>query len=775
MPKGGNPMLHRFTLLLVAALLLPAAARAQLPSAELQTLSPPVVRAGETTVVTVGGLNLEELTGLAFSDPAIKAELVAGTKQFKVTVPAEAVMGPVEVRADGYFGRSTSRFLTIAAKDAPVIADAGAVHHDPSKAPALPLEAVAHGTTDANQIDRWKINLKKGQRVLVHCRAERIDSRADATLTLSDAQGIELERSRDEIGRDPLIDFTASADGDYLIGVHDFLYNGGAEYTYLLTASTRPWIDGVFPPAGQEGQVIEATLLGRNLPGGSPGEGLTIDGKPLETVSVRIPVKAAEGAKPDSATPARAMLPGFTFSHEGSNPVRIGIAAAPVVWEANDADLPPLTLPCEVAARFDKEGDSDAFRFSTKASTAYWIEVSGDRLAGRVDPYLIVEKITKGADGKEAFAVVREGDDTASKTGTRLLTGSRDTSLTIAAGEADDYRVTVVNQFDSGGPTHLYRLAVREAKPDFELFAVQERSHYEKTETHPAAPLLRKGGGEPVRILIHRRDGFEGPITVEAMGLPAGVACPPVTASLKEDSIRLVFQAAPNAAGWNGDIRITGKAKIGELDVVREARGASFVQGAADTAKERLRPRLTTTIPLSVSATEKAPVSLEVGNGGRFSVEMGGKLEIPVKITARNGVKGPLVFSADGLQGLKTSPTLSLDEKTNEGKLTLTFTQQPNIFTPEAGTWTFVIKAVGTTSYRRMGDIADAAAAALKQADEALKNAKPEQKDALTKARAEAEAKSKAAAAAAAPKDVKFSAYTLPIVVEVKAPPKKDS
>jgi hypothetical protein len=157
MPKGGNPMLHRFTLLLVAALLLPAAARAQLPSAELQTLSPLVVRAGETTVVTVGGLNLEELTGLAFSDPAIKAELVAGTKQFKVTVPAEAVMGPVEVRADGYFGRSTSRFLTIAAKDAPVIADAGAVHHDPSKAPALPLEAVAHGTTDANQIDRWKI------------------------------------------------------------------------------------------------------------------------------------------------------------------------------------------------------------------------------------------------------------------------------------------------------------------------------------------------------------------------------------------------------------------------------------------------------------------------------------------------------------------------------------------------------------------------------------------------------------------------------------------
>ncbi|MCB1207005.1 MAG: pre-peptidase C-terminal domain-containing protein [Verrucomicrobiae bacterium] len=761
--------------LLLAALIFPAAARAQLPSAELQTLNPPVIRAGETTTVTVGGLNLEELTGLAFSNPGIKAEVVAGTKQFRVTVPVEAPEGPVEVRADGYFGRSTSRFLTIAAKETPVVADSGTANHDPVTAPALPLEAVAYGSTDANQIDRWKLPLTKGQHILVHCRSERIDSRADASLILTDSQGKVIATNHNAVGRDPLLDFTAPADGDYLVGVHDFLYNGGAEYTYLLTATTRPWIDAVFPPAGQEGQALEATLLGRNLPGGSPGEGLLLDGQPLETLNVRIPVPAPEGPAPDPATPARAMLPGFTFSHEGSNPVRIGVTSLPVVSETNDGELPPLNVPCEVAARFDQDGDSDAFRFSAKANTAYWIEVTGDRIAGTVDPYLVIEKITKGADGKETLAVVREGDDTASKGGTRLQTGSRDATLSLAPGEASDYRITVVNQFVSGGPTHLYRLAIREAKPDFELFAVQERSHYEKTETHPAATLLRKGGTEPIRVHIYRRDGFDAPITLEATGLPAGVTCPPVTASLKEDSVRLVFQATPDAAGWNGDIHIIGKSRSGEAEVVREARGASFVQGAADTAKERLRPRLGATIPLSVSATEKAPVSLEVGNGGRFAVEMGGKLEIPVKIAARNGVKGALVLTADGLQGLRQSPTLSLAEKTDEGKMTLTFTPQNNVFTPEAGTWTFVLKAVGTTSYRRMPEAAEAAAAALKQADEALKNAKPEEKDALTKAKAAAEAKSKAAAAAAAPKDVKFSAYTLPIVVEVKAPPKKDS
>src|SRR5690606_21199913 len=105
------------------------------------------------------------------------------------------------------------------------------------------------------------------------------------------------------------------------------------------------------------------------------------------------------------------------------------------------------------------------------------------------------------------------------------------------------------------------------------------------------------------------------------------------------------------------------------------------------------------------------------------SVEMGGKLEIPVKITARNGVKGALAFTADGLRGLRQSPTFSLDEKTNEGKLTLTFAPQNNVFAPEEGTWTFVIKAVGTTSYRRMPEAAEAAAAEAKAAAEALKAA----------------------------------------------------
>ena len=60
-----------------------------------------------------------------------------------------------------------------------------------------------------------------------------------------DQNGKKLERSRDHHGRDPMIDFTASADGEYFVGVHDFIYNGGADYPYTLTISSKPEIDFV--------------------------------------------------------------------------------------------------------------------------------------------------------------------------------------------------------------------------------------------------------------------------------------------------------------------------------------------------------------------------------------------------------------------------------------------------------------------------------------------------------------------------------------------------
>src|SRR5204863_62790 len=146
--------------------------------------------------------------------------------------------------------------------------------------PAMALD-VAEGTTvtgrvDANAIDYYAFNLKAGQRLLVDCLAQRIDSRANGTLVMLGNNGRELGRSLDVEGLDPVLDFTAPAEGRYVLGVYDFVYGGGPDYFYRLNVTSAPHIDFVFPPSGPAGSNNQYTVYGRNLPGGQPAEGLTV-------------------------------------------------------------------------------------------------------------------------------------------------------------------------------------------------------------------------------------------------------------------------------------------------------------------------------------------------------------------------------------------------------------------------------------------------------------------------------------------------------------------
>jgi Skp family chaperone for outer membrane proteins len=822
--------------LLVAAgiLSLPSLTHAQLPSAELHSIHPPVLSAGTSTEIKLTGVNLDLLTGLQFSKPGIKAEpiLVPATEyrkqpgqdgtRFRLTIPADQKPGFVEVRAAGYFGLTPTRpVLIIPASETTIADSAGTAHHGIATAPELPREAYAWGTTDTNQTDWWKVTVKKGERLLVHCHAERIDSQADASLKLVDGRGFELETSRDAIGRDPMIDFTSPMDGHYWVGVHDFFYNGGANFTYLLQVSAKPWIDAVFPPAiTQEGSNPDLTLLGRNLPGTKPGESLSVKAGP--------PAPPAEN-RFDWNSPASALLASFPFQHAGSNTVDVGIASDPVIVAPADDAIPAVTPPCEIAAKFEKDGDSDTFRFVAKKGETYWIEIVGDRLNGKVDPYLIAEKVTKKDDGSAVFTKVREADDDNGYGGATFPDRTLDGFMSLTADQDGEYRIQVINHFATGSPTHIYRLAIRKARPDFDLIAITERPYLDQRQAFPAVPLLRKGGTFPVRVLVKRKDGLTGPITISAEGLPPGVSCPPVTVAEKETTVRLVFAATPEAPAWHGTVSLIGTGKIGDREIKRTARTGTLVVGNGDYNNVRLRTRLESTTALSVSKVETTPARIEAANGGKFSVVMGQKLEIPVKVLSRNGVKGNLAITPVGLHGLVKPPVINIAEKDEEGKLSLSFTDQKNVFTPEVGTWNFVLQATGVASYARIPesveqakeeqksiealfkkytDAASQAKAGLETSRKALEAAKknlstasPDAKASLEKSVSDAQAsfdqaeklfqaaeakrveseKEKAAAAQrvanatklAAAKDLKFATWSLPVTVEVKPAPEK--
>ena len=227
-----------------------------------------------------------------------------------------------------------------------------------------------NGRADGDSIDYFFFKAKQGQRLLIQCWAERIDSKMDATLAIDNSEGRELVSDRDTLGRDPVLSFTAPNDGDYFLRVYDFTFGGGDEHYYRLQVSGAPHIDFIVPPAGKPGTKGRYKLYGRNLPGGSIGEGLRLGTHELESLEVEIQLPS-ESQVAASSTPIRqALLPGFdyrlTANGTSSNPIRIGFSTEPIVKEIESTTDQAITLPAEVHGTFAGPGDSDRLLFEAK-------------------------------------------------------------------------------------------------------------------------------------------------------------------------------------------------------------------------------------------------------------------------------------------------------------------------------------------------------------------------------------------------------------------------
>src|SRR5262245_31260617 len=226
---------------------------AQPPTARLSTSFPSGGKMGTTFEVTVSGADLDDATRLQFSIPNVSAQpklndttALPEANKFIVTISSNAAPSICDVRVVGRFGISNPRAFVIGQwSEAPEKPG----NNSPEGATEIGLASTINGQADANAIDHFKFSAKKGERLLIECSAEDIDSRMQASLLLCDLSGRELERNR----RGGLLDFTVPSDGQYILKVYDFLYRGGAEYFYRLTIETGPHIDFIFPPSGLVG------------------------------------------------------------------------------------------------------------------------------------------------------------------------------------------------------------------------------------------------------------------------------------------------------------------------------------------------------------------------------------------------------------------------------------------------------------------------------------------------------------------------------------------
>jgi hypothetical protein len=715
---------------------------AQLPTADLRQIRPFAASAGKTVKMSVIGSNLDDASELRFSHPGITAKPVMlpaddiyskpriQGSQFEVVVSDDVPPGIYEVRAVSYFGLSTARPFVVAPADSQEVDETGK-NTSRETAQSVEVNSTVTGNVPSRGIDWYRFKAKGGQRVLVELVAERVDSRLDGQIVVYDSEGREISRNRDWYGRDPFLEIQSEQDQEYFLAISDILYRGGSEHFYRLSISDRPHIDFVFPPAGEPGSRNVYTVYGRNLPGGSLGNAVSLNGQKLESleVEIQLPEVATPPASFQPWKPRQGILNGHEFQLENSNSVSIGFATAPVALESAGQKAPTVAVPVEIAGQFIEPNEEDVYQFQATKGKTYCIEVIADRMKSKVDPYLEIYQVTKTKEGEVTRKKVAENDDLPSFFSTDNKDAINFDTVDAAASFTADadglYEVVVLNQFGGGSPAHIYRLAIREPTPDFQVFASTERTLPTNRTGYSVTPLLRRGANWGVRIVAPRQDGFTGDITITAEGLPPGVTAKPLVLSGKTDRGVLVLSADPAAKRWAGEIRITGKAQINHKEEVREAKFASLIWGHIFSDSIRVRSRLTTRIPLAVNEDEEAPVVIAPAEDKTWAVELNQKLEIPIQLTGKGSRKGNLTIEPNELFGLlRGPPTVNIGEKETEGTLVIDFKPNGN-FKIEPGQYQFALMGVGVTQYRHNLPASEAATAEVKRLEaliEAIKS-----------------------------------------------------
>lgn len=595
---------------------------AQLPQARLYAVSPAGGQAGTTFDLTLAnGIDLEDSFELRFSHPGIKGTVktqeVDGkpqpiTGQFSVTIDPAVPTGVYDVRAVSRYGISNPRSFVVGNR--PEVKEVEP-NNDNEKAQKIELNSVVNGASNsATDLDFYKFTLKKDERIIIRCQAQSIDSKLDPTLELYAPDGRLLQYTRNRVGRDPVIDVTASADGDYILKIYDFLYQGSNDHFYRLSIGRKPYIEFALPPAGLPGTTGEYTLYGHLLPGGTPSE-YEIDGVKLDALKVSIAMpqqpQAEQGAVNVPAVSAG--LEGVTYRVEGpegsSDPILIHAAKATPVAEVEPnteaAQAQAVTVPAEIYGQFQARKDIDYYTFTAPANAVYWIEVFGQRNGSNADPYLIVEQITKAADGKEtAKQLTAQDDNNANLKPFAFDTFTSDPAFRFVAPAEGTYRVSIRDRYfeSRGDPRLTYRLAIRPESPDYRLYTISAlpKAADQANNPEPWDLMLRKGQSSAIEVLCDRRDGFALPIELKVEGLPEGVTASPATLYPGQSTTSIWLNSTDQAAPWVGSIKVVGTA-------VEESAAANKAHADAEAALGVIKAEHTTAAPLkdSVAALSK--------------------------------------------------------------------------------------------------------------------------------------------------------------------------
>ncbi|MEM9828866.1 MAG: pre-peptidase C-terminal domain-containing protein, partial [Planctomycetota bacterium] len=411
-------------------------------------------------------------------------------------------------------GVSNMRLLSIGVL--PVATEAEPNNVD-DQAQEIALGTTVEGVIDREDVDRFKVELKEGQRLSVEIEAIRLyfspnnQNIPDPYVAIVDANGFEVASSDDASlwMQDGFCSFVAPQAGTYQVLVRDSAFGGHPSNGYRLHLGDYPRPMAIIPGGGPPA----STLL---------GTWVDSEGTPHD-LNVELPAGPSDRF-PIVVEDDRGPAPSPNFVRVSELPV------APEV-EPNDRreEATAIPLPAAASGVLSKENDNDYFAVDAKKGTKYRVDVYARRvLRSKADVVLHIYD-PKGRR-------IAGGDD---------ANGTPDPYAEFTAAVDGKYSVRVLDHLRGGSPIHHYRIEITRADPIVE-FTPKELRRDEPWRTVVPA------GGHGVMVVRGTRRDFGGEIQLDLEGVPDGVETQTWPMPPGRIEIPVVFKAkADSTVGGN--------------------------------------------------------------------------------------------------------------------------------------------------------------------------------------------------------------------------------
>ena len=560
---------------LLALLTLAACMQAQTSFPMLGGVYPLGVQRGKTAEVTVtaggnGGANLYGAYQVLVEGAGVKAEVVlppkgwpekpkpdpkdpkkewalpgVGEIKLRVTVAPDAPLGVRELRiATPRMGLSTIGMIVVS-DDVQVMEVEP--NNDVAHAQPVTLPCDVNGKIQqAEDVDSYKFTAAAGQEAVFAVQSARLQDKihdlqehADPVLILRDEKGVEIARNDDYYRADPLLHYKFEKAGTYIVQIRDVNYQGNGFWMYRLSMATRPYVVATVPCAVKPGQSVDLHISGFALNGAT-------------TAHVDVPANTPPGIW---TTPLK-------VGGQNSNLVSLLVTDAPQVVVEN-TPIPPasttktvslnsqlttnnssslilhpssLHLPGGVNSTLLATGQIDRYTFTAKKGTSWGFEVASRRLDSEMDSEL------KLRDSKGN--VLAANDDALGK----------DSRIDWGCPADGEYSIEIRDLTGHGGPTYFYNLTATTLRPDFSLKCDGDRA------------MIAPGNRTAWFVIVERKYGFAGDVTVDVKGLPPGVTASPLTLPPTMTQGVILLSAGLDAKINMNEVQVVGAAQLPGAD-----------------------------------------------------------------------------------------------------------------------------------------------------------------------------------------------------------------